>query len=183
VLLTQGFHATDQLPHTVADGGRGDGPVLTAGLGAAPELVDAIVRQARRLTGPGSADAWLLVGSGSRQGVPGTGALLAGAVARRLAVPVETAVLSGSGPCPTEIVERLRREGRERIAVVSHLLFPGVFHTRLTTLAADLHLGPVTPPLGSLRPVADLLARRYRGVRSLRGPLRVHREVGKAPWI
>jgi sirohydrochlorin ferrochelatase len=154
--LASGYHVRTDLPAqlTGADAGRF---VVTPALGPDPLVVRAT---ARRLAEAGwrYGDAVVLAAAGSSDPaalaeVRAAGRLLAAQVGRKARVGfVATAV-----PRVDALVAELRAAGERRIAVASWLLAPGVFHTRLVTVGADV----VAAPLGAHPDVVAAVVARY----------------------
>jgi len=78
-------------------------------------------------------------------------------LAVRLARPVTPAFAGSGTPSLAEALDRLRSGPAVRVAVASHLLAPGHFHSRLMSAGADL----VSAPLGADPDVAALVWHRY----------------------
>ncbi len=157
--LTSGYHVRYDVPQAVAGA---SGAVNTAALGKSPEVVDALVQRLSEAVGPGpEVDAILLGGAGSsdaraRQEVHCLAALLAAVTGVRTAA----GFISGPGPTTYESLEMLRRDGAQRVAAVSLLLAPGVFHDKLSALGAEI----TTAPLGPHPALVGLVVRRYHDV-------------------
>lgn len=155
--LTSGYHVRYDVPQALA---AASGAVGTAALGKSPEVVDALVQRLAEAVGQGpEVDAIMLGGAGSsdaraRQEVHCLAALLAAATGVRTVA----GFLSGPGPTTYESLEMVRRDGAKRVAAVSLLLAPGVFHDKLSALGADL----TTPPLGPHQALVSLVVRRYQ---------------------
>jgi sirohydrochlorin ferrochelatase len=155
--LSRGYHVRTDLPaHVVASGH----PLvtITPALGPSPQIAGIIVQQ--------------LVESGWRRGdsvILGA----AGTSDRRAQADLHTtaavlSALTGSrvglgfaatgSPDVREAVTNARRQGARRVVVASYLLAGGLFQERLRGCGADL----VTPPLGTHRGLARLIANRFR---------------------
>lgn len=157
--LTSGYHVRFDVPQAVA---QASGAEATAALGKSPEVVEALVHRLREAAGEGSeVDAILLGGAGSsdvraRQEVHCLAALLAAATGVRTAA----GFISGPGPSVAETLEMLRADGARRVAAVSLLLAPGVFHDKLSAVGAAL----TSAPLGPHPALVDLVVRRYHSI-------------------
>jgi sirohydrochlorin ferrochelatase len=75
---------------------------------------------------------------------------------------VVPAFASAASPTPAEAVTRLLRAGAPRVVVASYLLAPGFFadQVRETSFAAGAEA--VSPALGAIPEVADVILERYR---------------------
>ncbi|MDT7579046.1 MAG: hypothetical protein QOK35_310 [Pseudonocardiales bacterium] len=153
--LAAGYHVRVDLPAQLADAtGRF---VVTPALGPDPLLVRAT---AGRLAEAGwrLGDAVVLAAAGSSDPaalgeVRVAGRMLGVEVGRKARVGyVATAV-----PRVDTLVAELRAAGERRIAVASWLLAPGVFHTRLAEVGADV----VAAPLGAHPDVVAAVVARY----------------------
>lgn len=157
--LARGFHVT----HDVGQACReAPGPVAkTPHLGAEPEVVRALVQRLAEAGAVGAfgADAVVLGAAGSRNesSLAETRAL-AEQLGDLMGVPVTPGFASAASPTVAEAVERLRADGRRRIAVATHLLAPGFFADRVAAAGGDI----TSPPLGAHPEIIDLVVRRFR---------------------
>lgn len=181
--LASGYHVRHDVPSALAPV---RGSTLTPALGAADEVVDALVDRVREVdadtsddrdtgvgmgmgmgvgmgTGTGTgADAVLVVGAGSSvDAARAEVALVAERVGTRLGVVTATAFLSGPGPRAACELTRLRLAGHTRVVLATHLLSPGYFATKAHRVAGAAG-ALATGPLGTHDLLRDLVARRYR---------------------
>jgi sirohydrochlorin ferrochelatase len=155
--LAAGYHVRTDLPAQLADGAAAGRFVVTPALGPDPLLARAT---AQRLAEAGwrYGDAVVLAAAGSSDAaalaeVRAAGRMLGAQVGRKARVGfVATAV-----PRVDALVAELRAAGDRRIAVASWLLAPGVFHTRLAAVGADV----VAAPLGAHPDVVAAVVARY----------------------
>jgi sirohydrochlorin ferrochelatase len=154
--LASGYHVRIDLPAQLGDTATGRF-VVTPALGPDPLLVRAT---ARRLAEAGwrYGDAVVLAAAGSSDPaalaeVRTAGRMLAARVGRKARVGFVTTAV----PRVDALVAELRAAGERRIAVASWLLAPGVFHTRLAAVGADV----VAAPLGAHPDVVAAVVARY----------------------
>ncbi|MEV5510364.1 sirohydrochlorin chelatase [Streptomyces orinoci] len=173
VLLGPGYHLRVDIPGVLRRAGRPH--VRTArALGPDPLLAEALAGRLHQagLRSPDPATGVVLAAAGSTDpaAAPAT-RRLARLLGARLGTPVSTAFLGGPAPRPAEAVSRLRRAGRERVALAPCLLAPGDFARRAAGCGADI----TGAPLGAHPAVARLILRRYDEAlacpESGRGPL------------
>lgn len=164
LFLASGYHVRHDVPSALA---QSPGSVVTEALGAADPVVEALLGRLRELVGTsGSAgdhlDGIVLASAGSTQaGARAEVAEVADLLAQRARVPVTVAYLSGPGPRIEEVCEAHRSQGRSRLAVVSHLLAPGVFLDRARRLGEEAGAIGVTEALGAHPAISTLVAGRY----------------------
>ncbi|BBH69018.1 cobalamin biosynthesis protein CbiX [Actinoplanes sp. OR16] len=149
LLLSCGYHVRVDIAEAVTGT---DFPV-TGPLGPDPVLLDSMIRNL-----PADADAVVLAAAGSsdplwRADVEG--------VAGQLRPDAEIGYTSGAGPQVKDVVARLRRNGKRKIAIAAYLLAEGLFYRSLLNAGAD----SVTPPLCHDDAVADLVLRRFDAAR------------------
>lgn len=72
--------------------------------------------------------------------------------------PVEAAFASATRPTVPEMVDRLRRLGEERIAIVTYALAPGFL---LDRAIGSVTVDAVTEPLADAQPIAEAVVERY----------------------
>jgi sirohydrochlorin ferrochelatase len=150
LFLTAGYHVRVDVPAAVAAYPHRDVRVTPA-LGPDPALIGVAAAQLQA-AGARPHDAVVLAAAGSAAPQAIAEAHAAG---RLLGAPVG---FIGSGiPLVASVVRVLRDRGARTVAVASWLLAPGLFHSRLTTVGADI----VAPPLGAHPAVIDLIVRRY----------------------
>jgi sirohydrochlorin ferrochelatase len=70
----------------------------------------------------------------------------------------------GSAPTPAQAVTELREAGARRCVVATYLLAPGLFADRIREASLAAGAAAVTPALGALPEVADVLIDRYIAV-------------------
>jgi sirohydrochlorin ferrochelatase len=150
MLLSTGYHVTQDIPHIVA--GRPD--VRVAGrLGPHPLLTTALVDRLADAPG-GDAAQVALVASGSRHPAAADDLTTAADdLARGLQRPVAPVTLDAN---PTARLADLDRAGI--VAVATYLLAEGFFADEVRRVAAGR---PVTAPIGAHPAVVDLIWRRY----------------------
>jgi sirohydrochlorin ferrochelatase len=160
--LASGYHVRTDLPTQLAEAGADpDRFVVTPALGPDPLLVRAALA---RLADAGHqvGDAVVLAAAGSSDAaalaeVRAAGRMLADVLGRG----VRVGFAATATPRIDALVGGLRRAGSERISVVSWLLAPGVFHSRIRDCGADV----VGDPLGAHpEVVAAVVARYHAGV-------------------
>ena len=138
-------------------------------LGIHPTILALAETRAREATGAGTAPYVVLVGRGSSD--PDANSDLC-KVARlvwdgRGFAGVEAAFISLASPSVPEALDRCRRLGARRVAVVPYFLFTGVLVDRISVQArawAESHPDvevTVGPHLGPVAPVADVVLERY----------------------
>jgi sirohydrochlorin ferrochelatase len=158
VFLAAGYHVRTDLPAQLAACGADPARFLvTPALGPDPLLARAT---GRRLAEAGwrYGDAVVLAAAGSSDPaalaeVRAAGRMLAAEVGRK----VRVGFVAAATPRVDAVVAALRAAGERRIAVASWLLAPGVFHTRLTAVGADV----LAAPLGAHRDVVAAIVARY----------------------
>ena len=155
--LASGYHVRYDVPSAL---GRAQGSTLTPALGAADEVVDALVDRVREVDP--QPDAVLVVGAGSSvDAARAEVARVAELVGSRLGAATATAFLSGPGPRAACALTALRIAGHTRIVLATHLLSPGWFATKARRVA-DAGGAVATGPLGTHDLLRDLVVRRYR---------------------
>ncbi|GAA1996747.1 sirohydrochlorin chelatase [Nocardiopsis rhodophaea] len=155
--LAAGYHVHVDIPEQLARAGRADA-VVTGALGGDPRLITAAARRLGRAGWtPGDAVVLAAAGSsdaGARAQVHDAADRLSGA----LEAPVEVGYIATATPRVPEVVRRVRRQGRGRVAIASWLLAPGLFHQRLAEAGADVVAAPLCPD----DEVAQAVVARYR---------------------
>ena len=160
LFLASGYHVRHDVPAAAA---TQPDVIVTPALGADPAVVEALADRVLEAVGPSALDGVALASAGSSQAaaraeVDEVAALLA----ERLAVPVSVAYLSGPGPHLAEVCAAHRAAGRDRIAVASHLLGPGVFLDRARSLGREAVAIAVGAELATHPAISGLVAARYR---------------------
>ena len=162
LFLASGYHVRHDVP-TAAQ--RAPGTSVTAPLGSAPAVVEALTSRLTEALGspPRTAvDGVVLASAGSTQEAARTEvADLATNLGDRIGVPVSVAYLSGPGPQIAEVCAAHRTQGRRRIAVATHLLAAGVFLDRARRLGAESGVLAVSDELGTHPAISTLVAARY----------------------
>jgi sirohydrochlorin ferrochelatase len=168
LLLTEAYHSKTDIPHLLARSHR----TVTYGstLGPHPLLLRGLAHRlglARHLY---SRTALVLASAGSSDPV-------ANAVIAELAADwqraagwqaVLPAYASAASPTPAEAVARLRADGARRVVVATYLLAPGFFADRIRSESMQAGADLVSPALGALPQVADVLLLRYAQARAAR---------------
>ncbi|MDA0567885.1 cobalamin biosynthesis protein CbiX [Streptomonospora sp. S1-112] len=156
-----GDHASSKVLAGLDLGGRFDA-LHTAPLGAVPSIVGDL---AGRLlaTGWTAGDGVVLAADGSpgqdeRQAVTDVARMLS----RRLGSPVQVGYLNSWAPSVGDAVERLRRNGRDRVAVATWRLVEDRDYERLL----DLGAASVTAPLWPSEIVVDSLLAQHRAAKA-----------------
>ncbi|GDY30049.1 sirohydrochlorin chelatase [Gandjariella thermophila] len=161
--LAAGYHVRVDVPAQVADSGQ-DGVVVSAPLGPASALTAAVYD---RLVEAGwrRGDAVVLAAAGSSDP-------RALADVRRAATllsahtggPVRLGYVTTAAPRVPDAVAACRADGRQRVAVASWLLAPGLFQRSLADAGADV----VARPIGAHPRLIDAILRRYHDARCYR---------------
>jgi len=156
--LASGYHVRTDLPAQLADCmAEPERFPVTPAIG--PDLLLARAARARLAeAGWQYGDAVVLAAAGSSDAaalaeVRAAGRMLAAEVGRK----VRVGFVAAATPRVDAVVAALRAAGERRIAVASWLLAPGVFHTRLTAVGADV----LAAPLGAHRDVVAAIVARY----------------------
>lgn len=157
--LASGYHVRSDLPAQLAEcAAPPDRFPVTPAIGPDPLLARAA---GARLVEAGwrYGDAVVLAAAGSSDPaalaeVRAAGRMLAAEVGRK----VRVGFVATATPRMDAVVADLRAAGERRVAVASWLLAPGVFHTRLDGLGADV----VAAPLGAHHDVVATVVARYR---------------------
>jgi sirohydrochlorin ferrochelatase len=135
-----------------------------APLGPHPLLLRALERRlpAAALEDPAEVGV-VLAAAGSSD--PEANATIAGLAAQWQAetgwFAVRPAYASAAGPTPAQAVAELRQAGARRVVVASYLLAPGLFADRIRATALAAGAAAVSPALGALPEVADVVLDRY----------------------
>jgi sirohydrochlorin ferrochelatase len=163
LFLASGYHVRHDVPAAVA---HAPGAVVTAALGTAPAVIDALEGRLRQALGEAvvadHVDGLVLASAGSTQDdARAEVAQVAALLADRVGVPTEVAYLSGPGARIGQACSAHRATGRSRIAVATHLLAPGVFLARARRQAAEAGTVAVTDELATHPAISALVAARY----------------------
>lgn len=155
--LASGYHVRADVPREVSASGRQD-VTITAALGPDPLLISAL-RDRLRGGGWRRGDAVVLAAAGSADARAVAEVRLAAArLSAMVGSQVRVGFVATGHPQVESLVAELRAAGRHRVAVVSWLLAPGLFHRRLADVGADV----VAAPLGTHRGVLDRLTQLAR---------------------
>lgn len=167
LFLASGYHVRHDVP-TAASTVRGI--IVTPALGADAAVIEALAARLRESIGRAPrehVDAVVLASAGSSQpAARAEVADLADLLGDRIGLPVRAAYLSGPGPTIPDACAGLRAHGWERLAVVSHLLAPGVFLDRARRLGRDAGAVAVTDALARHPAISALVAARYAAATS-----------------
>jgi sirohydrochlorin ferrochelatase len=163
LFLASGYHVRHDVPAAVAHAG---GAVVTAALGTASAVIDALEGRLRQTLGAevvaDHVDGLVLASAGSTQEVARSEvAQVAALLADRVGVPAEVAYLSGPGARIGQACSAHRSTGRSRIAVATHLLAPGVFLERARGQATEAGAVAATDELATHPAISGLVAARY----------------------
>jgi len=159
LLLTAAYHSKVDLPAQL----RGFSRVLYGpALGPHPLLIDAAERRLGTAPAPGTAVVLAAAGSSD----PAAHAAIRGMAATWQATggwhSVVPAYACAASPTVDETVRSLRAApGVRRVVVSTYLLAPGFFADRIRTSALVAGADSVSPALGALPEIADLILERY----------------------
>ena len=162
LLLTAAYHSKTDIPRVLARTGlrvRYGEP-----LGPHPLLLRALERRlpAAALANPAEVGVVLAAAGSSDPEANATIARLAAQWQARTGwYAVRPAYASAAGPTPAQAVTELRRAGARRVVVASYLLAPGLFANRIRAAALAAGAAAVSPALGALPEVADVVLDRY----------------------
>ncbi len=183
LLLTAAYHSKTDIPRVL---GRlsGEFPQLRVGYGATlgphPLLLSALERRLAEADPLGHAGprcraqtGVVLAAAGSTD--PEANATITSLAARWQARagwfavrPASAAAGTPSMPAPSEAVTGLLRAGARRVLVATYLLAPGLFADRIRATALAAGAAAVSPALGALPEVAEVLLDRYQEAGTLR---------------
>lgn len=165
LFLATGYHVRYDVPAAIE---QSPGSIVTRALGSADAVVEALVGRLRDLVDSSRAssqhpDGIVLASAGSTQAAARAEvAEVARLLTERTRAPVRVAYLSGLGPDIKTACDAHRLLGLSRLAVVAHLLAPGVFLDRARRLGAEAGVIGVTDALGTHPAMSALVARRYQ---------------------
>ena len=166
LLLTAAYHSKTDIPRVLARAGTARLNLrYGAPLGPHPLLLRALER---RLPGTAlenrSETGVVLAAAGSSD--PAANATVAGLAAQWQAAGgwfgVRPAYASAVSPTPEQAVTDLLRAGARRVVVASYLLAPGLFADRIRDAALAAGAAEVSPALGAVPEVADIVLDRYQ---------------------
>jgi sirohydrochlorin ferrochelatase len=165
LLLTSAYHGRVDVPGEIT-AARAEHPglevaqaeVLGPVAGGVPGLLlDGLVTR----LGPVSADALVLAAAGTRDAAARTTVeQAAAALSARLGVPCRVAYASAAPPLSGDVVRDLRREGYERVALVSYFLAPGLLWDSTVASARGAGVSAVSEPLTDVPAIAELVGGR-----------------------
>ncbi|MEO5875309.1 MAG: sirohydrochlorin chelatase [Streptosporangiaceae bacterium] len=172
LLLTPAYHSKIDIPGVLhaAQSRRPELALRTAGtLGPHPLMLDALER---RLGSPDPDTAVVLVSAGSSD--PTANAIIA-----RMAHDwqlrgwwaVRPAYASAALPTPVEAIRTLYDLGAPRVVVASYFLAPGHFADRVRTAAEEAGAAEVSPALGAVPELAQIILDRYDAAVPSRAPV------------
>lgn len=151
-----GFHVHSDVPNEVSASGH-LAVHVTPALG--PDAVLAAVQRCRlEEAGWQHGDTVVLaaVGSTDPRALADV-AVAAELLSAELGSSVECGYLVSAQPRVPELLDRLRSDGARRVVISPYMLAPGLFHTRLSEVGADV----VAEPLGVHPRLVELVEQRY----------------------
>jgi sirohydrochlorin ferrochelatase len=151
--LASGYHVRTDLPEQIETSGCGSGVVLSAPLGPAPEVAEAMLD---RLTAvgwkPGDQVLFSAAGSSDPRALSDVRSA-AQLLGRRCDQWLSPSYVTTARPLTSELCAEPRAA-----FIAPYLLAPGLFHRKL----AELPVSAVADPIGAHPQVVDLIVRRYR---------------------
>jgi sirohydrochlorin ferrochelatase len=175
LLLTAAYHSKTDIPRVLAQAGTARLNVTYgAPLGPHPLLLRALERRLPETAFEKPAETGVvLAAAGSSD--PGANATIAGLAAQWQAAGgwfavrpacASPAAAGGQGgtvsPAPAQVVTELLRGGARRVVVASYLLAPGLFADRIRDTSLAAGAAAVSPALGAVPEVADIVLDRYQ---------------------
>jgi sirohydrochlorin ferrochelatase len=175
LLLTAAYHSKTDIPRVLARAGTARLNVTYgAPLGPHPLLLRALERRLPETALQNPAETGVvLAAAGSSD--PGANATIAGLAAEWQAAGgwfavrpayASPAAAGGQGatvsPAPAQVVTELLRDGARRVVVASYLLAPGLFADRIRDTSLAAGAAEVSPALGAVPEVADIVLDRYQ---------------------
>ncbi|HEV2257764.1 MAG TPA: sirohydrochlorin chelatase [Streptosporangiaceae bacterium] len=166
LLLTAAYHSKTDIPRVLARAGTARLDVTYgAPLGPHPLLLRALERRLPETAFENPAQTGVvLAAAGSSD--PQANATIAGLAAQWQAAAgwfgVHPAYASAVSPTPEQAVTELLRAGARRVVVASYLLAPGLFADRIRDASLAAGAAEVSPALGALPEVADVVLDRYQ---------------------
>ncbi|MGH3866372.1 MAG: sirohydrochlorin chelatase [Pseudonocardiaceae bacterium] len=150
--LSSGYHVRIDVPREVAATGRQD-VTISAALGPHPLLVDAVADRLRA-AGWRCGDAVALAAAGSSDPRAMDDVWVAACqLSDKVDSQVRVGFVATGAPRVVPLVAELRAGGESRVAVVSWLLAPGLFYSKIVSTGADM----VAAPLGAHPEVVNRL--------------------------
>jgi sirohydrochlorin ferrochelatase len=166
LLLTAAYHSKTDIPRVLARAGTARLNVTYgAPLGPHPLLLRALERRLSETAFENRVQTGMvLAAAGSSD--PAANATIAGLAAQWQAAAgwfaVRPAYASAVGPAPEQVVTELLSAGARRVVVASYLLAPGLFADRIREASVAAGAAEVSPALGAVPEVADVLLDRYQ---------------------
>jgi sirohydrochlorin ferrochelatase len=165
LLLTAAYHSKTDIPRVLARAGTTRLNVTYgAPLGPHPLLLRALERRLSETAFENRVQTGVvLAAAGSSD--PAANATIAGLAAQWQAAgwfAVRAAYASAVSPAPGQAVTELLRAGAGRVVVASYLLAPGLFADRIRDASLAAGAAEVSPALGAVPEVADVLLDRYQ---------------------
>jgi sirohydrochlorin ferrochelatase len=163
LLLTAAYHSKTDIPRVLARAGKQ--VTYGAPLGPHPLLLRALERRLPETAFEHPAETGVvLAAAGSSD--PEANATIARLAAQWQAAAgwfaVRAAYASAVSPTPAQAVTELLRAGARRVVVASYLLAPGLFADRIRDASLAAGAAEVSPALGALTEVADIVLDRYQ---------------------
>jgi sirohydrochlorin ferrochelatase len=163
LLLTAAYHSKTDIPRVLARAGKQ--VTYGAPLGPHPLLLRALERRLPETAFEHPAETGVvLAAAGSSD--PEANATIARLAAQWQAAAgwfaVRPAYASAVSPTPAQAVTELLRAGARRVVVASYLLAPGLFADRIRDASLAAGAAEVSPALGALTEVADIVLDRYQ---------------------
>jgi len=179
LLLTAAYHSKQDIPRVLARM-TGEWPVsYGAPLGPHPLLLSALERRLAEADPLGPADPARRARTGVVLAAAGSTDPAANATITSLAAhwqaragwfavrPASAAAGPAGSPTPADAVTGLLRAGAPRVLVATYLLAPGLFADRIRASALAAGAAAVSPALGALPEVAEVLLDRYQEAATL----------------
>ena len=166
LLLTAAYHSKTDIPRVLARAGTTRLNVTYgAPLGPHPLLLRALERRLSETAFENRVQTGVvLAAAGSSDAA--ANATIAGLAAQWQAAAgwfaVRPAYASAVGPAPEQVVTELLSAGARRVVVASYLLAPGLFADRIREASVAAGAAEVSPALGVVPEVADVLLDRYQ---------------------
>ena len=163
LLLTAAYHSKTDIPRLLARAGKQ--VTYGAPLGPHPLLLRALERRLPETALENRSETGVvLAAAGSSD--PAANATIAGLAAQWQAAGgwfgVRPAYASAVSPAPGQAVTELLRAGARRVVVASYLLAPGLFADRIRDASLAAGAAEVSPALGAVPEVADIVLDRYQ---------------------
>jgi sirohydrochlorin ferrochelatase len=166
LLLTAAYHSKTDIPRVLSRAGTARlNLTYGAPLGPHPLLLRALERRLPETAFENPAETGVvLAAAGSSD--PEANATIARLAAQWQATAgwfaVRPAYASAVDPAPAQEVTELLRAGARRVAVASYLIAPGLFADRIREASLAAGATEVSPALGAVTEVADIILDRYQ---------------------